>query len=355
MSPGDGDGHPPDADTSRADGGGEMDADTSGDGGSVEDGGADGATRDAGPLFVSTFSVGDTTYMQTPSELSPDGFDPVVSVSHHRAAWLPYGLVTVQTTWSSPENGYRDLASVRVYTDGGTTMTGEYTIAAEWAHGNAAVTVHDGSPGTSERSCAAKSGTVSITDEGIGHKAIGSYIVTEWDAFKGSCPATPTAGSFEIAHEADDLTGNSGSQGDWFELDGTRYSEGSEVLYTPRVYARYNVLNQILIVSLVNGFEPDGSLSADEHDVELFIHKDDDTSGGTYPTGAGTLFMYAAWTGQCAASADGDASVTLNPYGDLGSVITGTVTVNTWTTGTVCPATPWTMPFQATLEHDVQE
>ncbi|MFT3926523.1 MAG: hypothetical protein QM778_28520 [Myxococcales bacterium] len=336
------------------DGGAADDSGVPGDGGSH---GSDaGDAGDAGDEsdFVSFLAIGDTRYEQTASIASPDGFDPFVSVTHRRADYPPYGIAMAQASWTA-DDGYRDLAYVRVYTDGGPSMSGTYTVSGADSHGNAEVFIHDGEPGTTERQCSGTSGTVTVTDGGLGHKAVATYTVTAWHASKGTCPATPTTGSFEIAHESDDLTGNSGTQGDWFKIDDVTYTEGSEILYSPRVYARHYGTGHTLIVSMEAGIDVDGP-GDDWQQIELYVYAGGDTSGGTYPTGkseGGSLITYqSSVASTCLAPVATDGLVELDPYGDVGTVITGSITIDKWNYGTNCPATPWTVPFSATREAD---
>lgn len=354
TSPGDGDSGL-DAQIPGGDGGAPTADDAGLDGSALDDGSTPasdaGDAGDASESSTNSFAMGETTFTQTPSEQASSGFDPMLSVDHRRSEFRPYGLVTVQSAWADGQ-GYRDLAYVRLYTEGGPTLSGSYSIAGGDAPGHAEFFARRQSLGASEYQCDAVAGTVSISDGGPGHKTVGTFTVTAWSAYKGTCPATPTTGSFELAHGADDLAGNSGTQGDWFTVDGVTHTEGDTILYTPRVYARHYGSNDTLIVSMVAGLELVEDNEDDWRQLELYVYGSGDTAGGTYPTGTGALITYQTRNVTCLAPVTGNGSVELAPYGDVGSVITGTITINNWNSGTGCPDTPWTVPFSATREAD---
>ena len=73
------------------------------------------------------------------------------------------------------------------------------------------------------------------------------------------------------------------------------------------------------------------------------------TSGGTFDVFSGAaLIGYTYGTSWCLAD---NGSVTVDPYGDVGTTVAGTVTVYSWGLAG-CPATTWTVSFSATREAD---
>lgn len=336
----------PPVSTGEVDGG--VPATGSADAGTVQDAADDGAALDAGAdATADDFTLGSVTLTEQAS--ADGGFDPVISLQHRRTEYPPYASVYVGSSWSDPD--FIDETRLFIYGAGGPTLAGTYAFGgAEYGH--ASMTTSKRGDGGFDFECTAAGGSLSIADDGPGTKAVGTFTVTAWSG-GADCPATPTAGSFHILHDADDLTGNPGTQGDSFTVDSVTYTEGSVALYSPFVYARHYGSNETLIVTMLAGVsvEPDAGSSVERH-LELYVYANGNTAGGTYATGAGALLTYQSGAVTCLAPVDGNGSVALNAYGAVGSVVTGTITINQWNSGSGCPATPWTVPFSATREAD---
>jgi hypothetical protein len=319
-----------------------------------EDAATDGGFHDADATTdpnADNFALGAVTLTEQASAANTDGFDPLISLYHRRTDYPPYASLYVGSSWSD-SLGFVSETSLDIFTAGGSTLAGTYVLGGE-GYGHASMMTSKQNAGGFDYQCEAAGGTLTVTDDGPGKKSTGSFTVTAWTG-GAACPATPTTGSFHVLHEPDDLTGNPGTQGDSFTIDSVTYTEGGELLYSPFVRARHYGTNKTLIVTMRAAPDVTDAGSATEHHLELYVYGNGSTAGGTYSTGAGALVTYQSGDLSCLAPVDGNGSVTLSAYGDVGSVIEGTITVNGWNTetGPGCPTTPWTVPFSATREAD---
>lgn len=306
------------------------------------------AGTDASP---DDFTMGAVTLTEQVSTSNTDGLDPEITLQHRRTEYPPYAALNVGSSWSDPTGFVYDTL-LFIYGDGGPTVSGTYAFGGS-AYDHVTMTTSKRGDGGYEYQCHAAAGTLTIADDGPGKEATGAFTVTSWGG-SGACPVTPTTGSFHILHDADDLTGNPGTQGDSFTVDSVKYTEGGDALYAPFVYARHNGANKTLIVTMRAGVSalPDAGSESDERHIELYVYGNGSTTGGSYPIGSGALVTYQSGNVTCLAPVDGDGSIAVSAYGGVGSVINGTITINQWNSGTGCPATPWTVPFVATREAD---
>lgn len=305
------------------------------------------APEDLGP---DDFTLGSVTLTEQASDASADGLDPMIRLLHQRTDFPPHALLHVGSS-RIDSHEFVDETIFFIYGAGGPTLSGTYAFGGE-AFGHVSMTTSRRGDGGFEYQCQAAGGSLSITDSGPGTRATGTFTVTAWSGGE-ACPAAPTAGSFHIVHDPDDLTGNPGTQGDSFTVNSVTYTEGGDVLYAPFVHARHYGKDKTLIVTMRAGVSvvPDAG-SMDERHIELYVYGSGSTAGGTYPIGTGALVTYQSGDLTCLAPVDGNGSVTLSAYGAVGSKIAGSITIEEWNSGTGCPATPWTVPFSATREAD---